>query len=219
MAFDVLAVDAIDLCGYPWAKRRRTLEELYDQAPDDIWRVNTAFADGPGLLAATAGMGLEGVVAKRVTSRYWPGRRTPFSRKVKHCTFEWFELLGWRAPAGSDPGGLLAGQAGRVVACAFPALPSAERGRFAALVAEHGVEVPGGVRLPGGLAEVEVGYLELLPGGRLGEPVAQAIRAGGKSSRAGRVLRREERHPRHRGRLSCMAQHTTPGYQHQVTPL
>jgi bifunctional non-homologous end joining protein LigD len=181
MAFDVLAVDAIDMCGSPWAKRRRALEELYDQAADDIWRVNTAFADGPGLLAATAGMGLEGVVAKRVTSRYWPGRRTPYWRKIKHRSFEWFELLGWRAPAGRDPGGLLAGRAGRVIACAFPALPSAERGRFAALVAEHGVEVPGGVRLPEGRAEIEVGYLELLPAGRLREPVARAVRAGGKS--------------------------------------
>jgi bifunctional non-homologous end joining protein LigD len=181
MAFDVLAVEAIDMCGCPWTKRRRTLEELYDQAPDDIWRVNTAFADGPGLLAATAGMGLEGVVAKRVTSRYWPGRRTPYWRKVKHRTFEWFDLLGWRAPAGRDPGGLLAGRAGRIIACAFPALPSAERERFAALVADHGVEVPGGVRLPAGLAEVEVGFLELLPAGRLREPVARAVRAGGKS--------------------------------------
>jgi bifunctional non-homologous end joining protein LigD len=181
MAFDVLVVDAIDLCGCPWAQRRRTLEELYDQAPEDIWRFNTAFADGPGLLAATAGMGLEGVVAKRVTSRYWPGRRTPYWRKVKHRTFEWFELLGWRAPAGRDPGGLLAGRSGRVIACAFPALPAGERGRFAALVADHGVEVPGGVRLPAGVAEVEVGYLELLPSGRLREPVARAVRASGGS--------------------------------------
>jgi bifunctional non-homologous end joining protein LigD len=182
MAFDVLVVDAVDMCGCPWAKRRRTLEELHDQTPpDDIWRVNTAFVDGPGLLAATAGMGLEGVVAKRVTSRYWPGRRTPYWRKVKHRTFEWFELLGWRAPAGRDPGGLLAGRDGRVIACAFPALPSSERGRFAALVAEHGIEVPGGVRLPAGLAEVEVGYLELLPASRLREPVARAVRAIGPS--------------------------------------
>jgi bifunctional non-homologous end joining protein LigD len=181
MAFDVLAVDAIDICGYPWAQRRQRLEDLYEQAPDDIWRVNTAFADGPGLLAATAGMGLEGVVAKRVTSRYWPGRRTPYWRKVKHRTFEWYELLGWRAPAGRDPGGLLAGRVGRVVACAFPALPLAERDRFAGLVAEHGVEVPGGARLPAGLAEVEVGYLEVLPAGRLREPVARAVRAGGRS--------------------------------------
>jgi ATP-dependent DNA ligase len=127
------------------------------------------------LLAATAGMGLEGVVAKRVTSCCWSGRRTSCSRKVKHRTYEWFEPLGWRAPAGRDSGGLLAGRDGRVNASAFPALPSAERARFAALVADHGVEVPGGVQLPAGGAEVEVGYLERLPAGRLREPVARAI--------------------------------------------
>ncbi len=122
-------------------------------------------------------MGLEGVVAKRVTSRYWPGRRTPYWRKVKHRSYEWFDLLGWRAPKGRDPGGVLAGRDGRVIACAFPALPSPERQRLAALLAAHGVEVPGGVQLPAGRAEVEVGYLERLPTGRLREPVACAVRA------------------------------------------
>jgi bifunctional non-homologous end joining protein LigD len=177
MAFDVLVADGTDMCRRPWAERRELLEDLHDLAAGDgVWRVSTAFADGPGLLAATAGMGLEGVVAKRVTSGYWPGRRTRNWRKVKHRTFEWFELLGWRAPAGRDPGGPMVGRNGRVIACAFPALPSAERQRFAALVAEHGVEVPGGVRLPTGRAEVEVGYLERLPAGRLREPVARAVR-------------------------------------------
>jgi bifunctional non-homologous end joining protein LigD len=177
MAFDVLAADGIDVCGRPWAERRQLLGELYDVAAADVWRVNTAFVDGPGLLAATAGMGLEGVVAKRVTSRYMPGRRSPYWRKVKHRSFEWFDLLGWRAPAGRDPGGLLAGLDGRVIACALPGLPAAERQRFAGLVAAHGVEVPGGVRLPAGRAEVEVGFLERMPAGRLREPVARAVRA------------------------------------------
>jgi hypothetical protein len=66
-----------------------------------------------------------------------------------------------------------------VIACAFPGLPSAERDRFAVLVAEHGTSVPGGVRLPEGRAEVEVGYRELLPAGRLREPVARAVRLTG----------------------------------------
>jgi ATP-dependent DNA ligase len=157
------------------------MHEIHDRAPDNVWRVNTAFVDGPGLLAATADMALEGVVAKRITSRYWPGRRTGYWRKVKHRSFEWFDLLGWRAPVGRNLGGLLAGRAGRVVACAFPGLPSGERDRFAGLVAEHGTEVPGGVQLPEGRAQVEVGYLELLPAGRLREPVARAVRQSGKS--------------------------------------
>lgn len=180
MAFDVLAVDGEDVCARPWAERRQLLEDLHDLTSDEgVWRVSTAFDDGPGLLAATADMGLEGVVAKRVTSRYWPGRRTPYWRKVKHRSYEWFELLGWRAPKGRDPGGVLAGREGRVIVSAFPAFPSAERQRFAALVADHGVEVPGGVQLPAGRAEVEVGYLERLPAGRLRQPVAQAVRTIG----------------------------------------
>ena len=177
MAFDVLAVDGEDLCARPWAERRQILQDLHElSGGTSAWRVNTAFADGEGLLAATAGMGLEGVVAKRVTSRYWPGRRTPYWRKVKHRSYEWFDLLGWRAPKGRDPGGVLAGRDGRLIASAFPALPSAERQRLAALLAEHGIEVPGGVQLPAGRAEVEVGYLERLPAGRLREPVACAVR-------------------------------------------
>jgi bifunctional non-homologous end joining protein LigD len=47
MAFDVLVVDTIDMCGCPWAKRRQLLQELHDQAPEHIWRVNAAFADLP----------------------------------------------------------------------------------------------------------------------------------------------------------------------------
>jgi bifunctional non-homologous end joining protein LigD len=185
MAFDVLAVDGQDICARPWGERRQLLHELYELTPDEgVWRVSTAFADGPGLLAATAGMGLEGVVAKRVTSRYWPGRRTPYWRKVKHKSYEWFELLGWRAPKGRDPGGVLAGRDGRLIASAFPALPSTERQRLAALLAEHGVQVPSGVELPAGVAEVEVGYQERLPAGRLREPVASAVRlVGGTPAR------------------------------------
>ena len=76
VAFDVLAVDGEDVCARSWGKRRQLLHELYELTPHEgVWRVSTAFADGDGQHVATAGMGLEGVVAKRVTSRYWPGRR------------------------------------------------------------------------------------------------------------------------------------------------
>ena len=64
------------MCARSWGKRRQLLHELYELTPHEgVWRVSTAFADGDGQHVATAGMGLEGVVAKRVTSRYWPGRR------------------------------------------------------------------------------------------------------------------------------------------------
>jgi hypothetical protein len=87
-------------------------------------------------------------------------------------------LAGARGPGPGRAAGR-AGRPGRRLR--LPGLQASERGRFAALVAEHGVEVPGGVRLPAGLAEVEVGYLEPLPTGRLREPVARAVRASDRS--------------------------------------
>jgi bifunctional non-homologous end joining protein LigD len=118
-AFDVLAVDGDDVCGRPWAERRQLLDELHDLAPGDMWRVNTAFVDGPGLLAATAGMGLEGVVAKRVTSRYLPGRQL---RMVRAAGL---------AGAGRPGPGWAAGRAGRPGDCLR--LPGPAGGRAAAV--------------------------------------------------------------------------------------
>lgn len=176
MAFDVLEVDGTDICAKPWRSRREILDGLYSAAPDPVWRVNTAFTDGPGLLTKTAEFGLEGVVAKRTGSRYLPGKRSPHWRKVKHRTTEWFDLVGWHRPGPGKPGGLVAAEDGRVVAIAFPGLTGQERERLAVLVAEHGVEDAKGVTFPVGLAEVQVAYLERLRDGRLREPVARAVR-------------------------------------------
>lgn len=178
MAFDVLMADGASTCALPWAARRELLEELHRQGGDHAWRVNTAFADGAGLMAATAEMGLEGVVTKQVSSRYQPGRRSPAWRKLKHRKVEWFDLARWRRPAGRDVGGLVAMESVCFVSCAFPALPGPERERVACILGAHGSETTGGVDLCPGVAEVEVAYLERLPDGRLREPVARAVRAG-----------------------------------------
>ena len=221
MAFDVLAVDGGDLCARPWAERRQLLQDLHDLAANEP-SGGSVLPSPTGLVAAaTAGMGLEGVVAKRVTSRYWPGRRTPYWRKVKHRSYEWFDLLGWRAPKGRDPGGLLAGRDGRVIACAFPALPSG-KAALAALLAEHGVEVPGGVQLPAGRAEVEVGYLERLPAGDCGNrwPAPSGL-SEAKTAVHGRGARIRRcppwDSPWHRGlRRGRMATLHSSGFQHPI---
>ena len=85
VAFDVLAVDAIDVRGLPWRDRRTLLDELAVsfQPPiqvspytDDYDTAMDWFTDLP---EAT---GIEGIVAKRQTSRYSPGERGWV--KVKH---------------------------------------------------------------------------------------------------------------------------------------
>jgi bifunctional non-homologous end joining protein LigD len=50
------------------------------------------------LFAATKRMGLEGVVAKRLDSRYQPGIRSRAWTKTKHFQTRTFALLGWLPP-------------------------------------------------------------------------------------------------------------------------
>jgi bifunctional non-homologous end joining protein LigD len=71
--FDVLRRDGEDLTGEPYASRRRTLQELRLDGPS--WTTSETFEDGPALFDAVCVLGLEGVVAKRLSSRYRPGER------------------------------------------------------------------------------------------------------------------------------------------------
>jgi bifunctional non-homologous end joining protein LigD len=88
-----------------YADRRRLLEGLVDAGPN--WQVPTArVADGAGLLTAVHQRGLEGVVAKRLDSRYEAGRRSPAWRKVKVRLSQEFVVGGWRAGEGNRAGGI-----------------------------------------------------------------------------------------------------------------
>ena len=92
--FDLLYLDGRSLMGLPYAQRRARLEALKLSGP--AWRVPAAHSgDGGRLLAATEAQGLEGVVAKRLDSRYEPGRRTGAWIKVKHTTRQELVIGGW----------------------------------------------------------------------------------------------------------------------------
>jgi len=83
--FDVLQIDGNDTTDLPYIDRRRLLDQLIE--PGDNWTVPSyRIGDGPTLLAATAEQGLEGVIAKRIDSRYRPGTRTKDWRKIKNRT-------------------------------------------------------------------------------------------------------------------------------------
>jgi bifunctional non-homologous end joining protein LigD len=73
VVFDVLRRDGDDLTGKPYASRRTTLQELRLDGPS--WTTSETFDDGPGLFDAVCRLGLEGVVAKRILSRYRPNQR------------------------------------------------------------------------------------------------------------------------------------------------
>jgi bifunctional non-homologous end joining protein LigD len=76
LAFDLLHLDGLDQTGLPYRDRRARLEEL--GLDGERWSVAPA-VPGTGRDAAEAarGLGLEGVVAKRLASRYQPGTKSP----------------------------------------------------------------------------------------------------------------------------------------------
>jgi bifunctional non-homologous end joining protein LigD len=80
--FDVLWLDGVSVCARPYMERRRLLEEL--ELDDACWQTPPAFDCRPAdIVSACIELGLEGVVAKRLASRYRPGRRSRDWLKVK----------------------------------------------------------------------------------------------------------------------------------------
>jgi bifunctional non-homologous end joining protein LigD len=80
--FDLLELDGEPLIELPFAERRARLEELLDKRNRTV-RLSEAFDDGEALAQVVGEQGLEGMMAKRVDSRYRPGERTRDWLKIK----------------------------------------------------------------------------------------------------------------------------------------
>ena len=92
--FDLLYLDGHPLLELPYQERRSILEALELAGP--AWRVPAAHRGGGArLLEATRAQRLEGIVAKRLDSRYEPGRRTGAWVKVKHTLRQELVIGGW----------------------------------------------------------------------------------------------------------------------------
>jgi bifunctional non-homologous end joining protein LigD len=102
VAFDLLHLDGHDLTGMPLSDRRRLLDQVLE--PAARWRTSPLHDDGPALLAAATAQGLEGVVAKRLDSRYEPGRRTRTWLKVKVRLRQEMVVGGWLPGEGNRTG-------------------------------------------------------------------------------------------------------------------
>jgi bifunctional non-homologous end joining protein LigD len=80
--FDLLYLDGTDLTPQPYVDRREALQRLgVTGDPVDTPPYWTGDA-GPALLDAAQELGLEGVIAKQLSSPYQPGRRSPAWIKV-----------------------------------------------------------------------------------------------------------------------------------------
>jgi bifunctional non-homologous end joining protein LigD len=94
LVFDLLRLDGEDLTGRPLSERRELLEGL--GLADVHWQVPAAYDDGAMLLQATEDQRLEGIVSKKRSSLYHPGRRSPDWLKFPHRAIGSYVVGGWR---------------------------------------------------------------------------------------------------------------------------
>lgn len=101
LAFDLLAFDGEVLVDQPYQQRRRRLDELgFD---GQHWQTPPAFigVSGADVRAVSRQHALEGIMAKRLQSRYEPGKRSAGWRKIKNVHRQEFVVGGWRPGEGN----------------------------------------------------------------------------------------------------------------------
>ena len=94
VVFDVLWFRGKSVMDLPFTDRRQILEDLKLEGP--AWQTSPAQVDnGSAMLNVAKRNHLEGVVAKRLDSRYLPGNRSPNWLKVKVIFGQEFVIGGW----------------------------------------------------------------------------------------------------------------------------
>jgi bifunctional non-homologous end joining protein LigD len=94
MIFDVLWLEGRSRMALPYTERRELLEGL--ELNGENWRTPSYHVgDGKAMLQASDEQGLEGVVAKRLDSRYEPGKRSGAWLKIKNHMSQELVIGGW----------------------------------------------------------------------------------------------------------------------------
>jgi bifunctional non-homologous end joining protein LigD len=103
LIFDLLHLDGRSLLKLPYTQRRELLDGL--DLAGESWQTPPAFeGDGAQAVQASRQQGLEGVVAKRLTSRYTPARRAGDWVKVKNIRTQEVVVGGWSPGKGRRSG-------------------------------------------------------------------------------------------------------------------
>lgn len=103
MIFDILYLDGRSLIGLPYHERRRLLEQMELVGPS--WQTPPYFTgEGSIVLDACRQQRLEGLIAKKLSSKYEPGRRSGEWLKVKVRPRQEFVIGGWLPGEGAREG-------------------------------------------------------------------------------------------------------------------
>ncbi len=103
-AFDLLYLDGHDLRRMSLEERRHMLEDLVDGGGSRIRLSEDVVADGSDFLGLACRMGLEGIIAKRRSAAYRPGRGGDWL-KIKCVQTDSFAIIGYE-PSSAALGGL-----------------------------------------------------------------------------------------------------------------
>lgn len=193
VAFDLLHQAGRSLLANPYAQRRALLDNLGLTAPHIA--VPPAFpGQASALTAASRQLGLEGVVLKRLASRYHPGQRTSDWLKIRHLTTADVVIGGWLPGTGRRSvlaGSVLAGQPGPeglgYLGAVGSGFTEAELRDLTARLRElEQPACPFDTPLPPDIARrarwtrpvlaAEVTYTEITPDGRMRHPVWRGLR-------------------------------------------
>jgi bifunctional non-homologous end joining protein LigD len=104
LAFDLLWLDGRPLLAEPYSLRRELLENLgLDTARAQV-PPSFVGESGADIRAVSKQQQLEGIMAKRLSSRYEPGRRTTAWRKIKNVQRQEVVIGGWKPGEGGRAG-------------------------------------------------------------------------------------------------------------------
>jgi bifunctional non-homologous end joining protein LigD len=103
--FDLLEVEGEPIIDLPLVERRKRLEKLLDKRNKTV-RFSESFDDGGALLKAAKKQKLEGIMAKRLESKYLPGKRTREWLKIKPKGGQEFVVAGYTRGQGRRSGTL-----------------------------------------------------------------------------------------------------------------
>lgn len=100
IAFDCLQLDGNDLTKLKLIERKEILKSILPEN-DIVKYCDHIDGDGIALFEQATKMKLEGIIAKRMDSKYYSGKRSKEWLKIKNVNVDDFKIIGWTDPKAS----------------------------------------------------------------------------------------------------------------------